>query len=353
MGWFFNKKEKKPSREEILDKNAGVAFTTDIYHDDLLLSYLFRNVECSIVGDTSGLKRGAVLYMEEEGYLANCNSEIVATINSEMVLKKINDFFSEDKYCSMQARFVDIKDNSLICNCGFFTEKRKGQTVDINLDPAVSAKIEQDIKSIPNYEIARQKTDLTRSDIASVPELKIENITKSFDIDAKLLSFVVIDVETTGLDAEQDRIIQLSAIRYNNLRPVSVFDSLVNPKREIPKDASKINGIYYDNVKDAPELDEIANSFVEFVGNSPIVGYNIPFDLSFLFCSGINLIGKRKIYDAKVLAKKVYKRELQYYSLKNVLEHNGIIINGLHNSKVDCYATAMIFVKMIKKLTTF
>ena len=38
--------------------------------------------------------------MEEEGNLANCNSEIVATINSEMVLKKINDFFSEDKYCS-------------------------------------------------------------------------------------------------------------------------------------------------------------------------------------------------------------------------------------------------------------
>lgn len=194
-------------------------------------------------------------------------------------------------------------------------------------------------------------TVLERQTTASVPEIKIKNITKSFDIEAKMPIFTVIDLETTGLKPGKDRIIQVSAMRYEGSEPVEAMVSYVNPCKPIPKEASDINGIHDDDVKDAPTLDAIAESLKEFVGKSPILGYNIPFDLQFLYCSGIDLISKRSIYDARVLAKKLYKGDIEYYSLENVLAYNGISIGELHDAKVDCFATGLVFLKMVDEIT--
>lgn len=194
-------------------------------------------------------------------------------------------------------------------------------------------------------------TVLERQTTASVPEIKIKNITKSFDIEAKMPIFTVIDLETTGLKPGKDRIIQVSAMRYEGSEPTEAMVSYVNPGKPIPKEASDINGIHDEDVKDAPTLDAIADSLKEFVGKSPVLGYNIPFDLQFLYCSGIDLISKRSIYDARVLAKKLYKDGIEYYSLENVLAYNGISIGELHDAKVDCFATGLVFLKMVDEIT--
>lgn len=194
---------------------------------------------------------------------------------------------------------------------------------------------------------------LERQKLSDIPEIKIQNITKSFDMDAKLPTFVVIDLETTGLKPSTDRIVQICALRYEQFEPTEAFISYVNPGKHIPEDASKINGIVDADVEDAPTLAEIYESLLAFIGNSAIVGFNTSFDLQFLFCSGIDLISKRKIYDAKALAKKLYKGDIDYYSLSNVLAYNGISIKEMHDAKVDCFATGMVFNRMLKEITSY
>ena len=220
-------------------------------------------------------------------------------------------------------------------------------------DRLVKAKrVEQEFLAIKETEPRINKEYvLERKRMADIPEIKVQNITKSFDLQTKLPSFIVLDLETTGLSPGKDRIVQLSALRYDDGKPEECLSCLVDPARDIPEDATRVNGITNDDVKGAPLLSDIAESLIDFVGNSPIVGYNVSFDLNFLFCSGIDLITKRKIYDAKALAKKLYKGDIDYYSLENVLHYNGIYIKELHDSKVDCFATGLVFLKMIDEIT--
>ncbi|MBQ7703339.1 MAG: 3'-5' exonuclease [Firmicutes bacterium] len=192
---------------------------------------------------------------------------------------------------------------------------------------------------------------LNRNRVSDIPEIKIQNITKSFNVEAKLPSFVVIDMETTGLSPGKDKIIQVSAIRYDDLQPEEAFVTNVDPDRHIPEDASQINGLFDEDVKGAPLFSEIAESLIAFVGNSPIVGYNVAFDLKFLYCSGIDLITNKKIYDVMALAKKVFKNDLYNYELKTVAEACGIVIDNYHHAKADCYATGQAFIDLIDRIT--
>lgn len=198
-----------------------------------------------------------------------------------------------------------------------------------------------------------EEATLERKKLSEIPEIKVKNITKSFDKDAKLPTFVVLDIETTGLKPSSDRIVQICAMRYELFEPTEAFVTYVNPEKHISEEASKVNGIYDDDVKDAPQLAAISESLLEFIGTSAIVGFNVSFDLQFLFCSGVDLISKRKIYDAKALAKKLYKDDIYYYSLENVLKYHGIHLKDLHNAKVDCFATGMVFTRMLDEITSY
>ncbi|MBQ6389479.1 MAG: 3'-5' exonuclease [Mogibacterium sp.] len=192
---------------------------------------------------------------------------------------------------------------------------------------------------------------LEEHSVSELPEIKIQNITKSFDADSKLRTFVVIDLETTGIYPGRNKIVQVAAIRYEHFVPTESFVSYVNPGVHIPEESTAINGIHDEDVREAPQLQAIAEDYINFIGTSPVLGYNVSFDLSFLYCAGIDLITKRRIYDAKTLAKKLYKKDIDYYSLANLLAYKGITVNNLHDARVDCYATGMVFMEMIKEIT--
>lgn len=200
------------------------------------------------------------------------------------------------------------------------------------------------INSIPNFNIKLgEPRTLKRKTLSEMPEIKFSPIGKSFNTEAKLASFVVVDVETTGLNCGTNRICQLSAIRYEEFKPVEKFNTYINPHISISPETSAINSITDELVKDAPTISQVYDSFVEFVGNSPVVGYNLTFDLKFLFTSGIDLISKRKLYDVYELSKKAFKDwEFDSFKLEYVAEMNDIYYDA-HNSLYDCYVTSKIF----------
>lgn len=100
---------------------------------------------------------------------------------------------------------------------------------------------------------------------------------------------VVIDVETTGLDPKEDRIVTVAAIKVDFPEAASTgeinatyFETRVNPGRPIPAAASKVHGIMDHHVADDHSFADIAQQLRDFIGELPIVGHNVQFDKRFL-----------------------------------------------------------------------
>ena len=186
--------------------------------------------------------------------------------------------------------------------------------------------------------------------LSDMPELKYATVTKSFSTN-KLVSFVVIDTETTGLKASFDKIIQLSAVRYEEWDPVEKWTTYINPKKAISEEATKVNGITEDMLVDKPTINQVLRSFEEFLGNDALVGYNLPFDIKFLYMAGMDLTKvKRKYYDVLPLAQKAYKKDdLDSFKLSSVARENNIYYYE-HDSLQDCLATGAVFKKIVDRI---
>ncbi|HEY4669933.1 MAG TPA: 3'-5' exonuclease, partial [Tepidiformaceae bacterium] len=103
-------------------------------------------------------------------------------------------------------------------------------------------------------------------------------------------TYVAIDLETTGLDPERDRITEVGAVRFDEQGTVlDTYQSLVNPGREIPYFIEQLTGVTNLAVRDAPALADIAAAFRAFVGVSTLVGQNVGFDLFCLRREGVPL----------------------------------------------------------------
>ena len=112
-------------------------------------------------------------------------------------------------------------------------------------------------------------------------------------MNAKKAEYVVFDVETTGLSPQGgDRIVEIAAVRVKNWEVVDIFESLVNPQRELPADAQRIHSITKAMIAEAPTADEVLPRMIDFTGGACLVGHNIKFDLNFL-CFQLSLIGRK------------------------------------------------------------
>jgi DNA polymerase III subunit epsilon len=95
---------------------------------------------------------------------------------------------------------------------------------------------------------------------------------------------IALDTETTGLDPKQGhRIIEIGCVEMiGRKRTGNVFHVYINPQRDMPEEAFRIHGISADFLKDKPVFDTLAASFMEFIGDSPLVIHNAGFDMKFI-----------------------------------------------------------------------
>ncbi|MDE3089043.1 MAG: 3'-5' exonuclease, partial [Chloroflexota bacterium] len=95
-------------------------------------------------------------------------------------------------------------------------------------------------------------------------------------------TYVALDLETTGLQSERDAIVEIGAVKFRGDDVLDTWSSLVNPQRPLPHKIERLTGISQSQVDRAPSLHSILPALMRFVGESPLVGHNIKFDLSFL-----------------------------------------------------------------------
>lgn len=161
--------------------------------------------------------------------------------------------------------------------------------------------------------------------------------------------YVVFDFETTGLGRKMHRICEIGAIKYDvNGDEIDRFETLVNPEQSIPESATKVNGITYEMVMNAPTIKEVLPDFLSFIDGCPIIAYNAEFDIGFLKTAVdlCNLNCAVQYADAMAWAKLKYT--LTSYKQANVAKHIGIVPSNAHRSMGDCETLSSIVKELMK-----
>lgn len=162
----------------------------------------------------------------------------------------------------------------------------------------------------------------------------------------KLKNYVVFDTETTGLDPSMDRIIELSAVKYIDNKPMFKFSMLVNPLMELPYGITQITGIRQIDLYNQPTINQVLPMFYNFIGDFPLIAHNAPFDIKMIACeayrSGIPLCNN-EIIDTIPLAKKIISKDkVPNYKLETLKTYLGLNFKS-HRALDDCFTCAQIY----------
>lgn len=162
---------------------------------------------------------------------------------------------------------------------------------------------------------------------------------------------VALDIETTGLDPEKDRIVEIALIRIKSGKIEDKFVTLVNPEVKIPPDVSFIHGITDEETKEAPFFKDIAEKVLEIINKKTILVHNADFDIPFLkkelkLC-GLELSGI-KIIDTLAIARTNFC--FLNNSLSTIAAHYKIETSGFHRAEVDALTTYKIYCKLLEEL---
>lgn len=167
--------------------------------------------------------------------------------------------------------------------------------------------------------------------------------------------FTVFDLETTGMNAESDRIVEIAALRIEVTGQQNTFHHLVHPGRRIPPAVSRIHHITDEMVAEAPRFQEIAPDFLNFARGSTLVAHNARFDLSFLqeslYRYGLPLWAGKTL-DSLRLVRKMCPG-LPSYSLQNLrrvlaLDAAGDALTA-HRADDDVVWTMRLLAKLLTK----
>lgn len=167
--------------------------------------------------------------------------------------------------------------------------------------------------------------------------------------------YVVFDIETNGLDAQSDDIIEIGAIKYNSGKQIK-FDYLVNVNSAIPPKITDLTGIDNDllNAK-GHDLSEVMHRFIDFIGGDVLVGYNVNFDISFINKT-LNQLGFDSMNNNYIDLLPLVKREKMFidsYKLSDVLLSYNINDKIFHRALSDSASTLKLANKVngfVKKL---
>ena len=174
----------------------------------------------------------------------------------------------------------------------------------------------------------------------------------SIDQPLKDATYVVFDVETTGLSSVYDTIIELAGVKLYRGEIIDRFESFANPHRKLPDKIIDITGITDDMLTDAPEVDDVLQQFHDWVGDSILVAHNATFDIGFLNQ------GYAKINVPKIINPIIDTLELARFLLPNLGNHRlntlckyfDVELTQHHRAIYDAEATGYLFWKLVERL---
>ncbi|WP_017753794.1 PolC-type DNA polymerase III [Calidifontibacillus oryziterrae] len=163
-------------------------------------------------------------------------------------------------------------------------------------------------------------------------------------------TYIVFDVETTGLSAVYDTIIELAAVKVKNGEIIDRFERFSNPHHPLSATTIELTGITDEMVKDAPDIDVVLNEFKAWIMDDTLVAHNASFDMGFLNV-GLKKLGHDKVtnpvIDTLELGRFLYP-ELKNHRLNTLCKKFDIELTQHHRAIYDAEATGYLLVKMLK-----
>lgn len=161
-------------------------------------------------------------------------------------------------------------------------------------------------------------------------------------------NFVVIDIETTGLKPETNEIIEIGAIKVENMVVVDVFQEFVKPQNKIPSFITQFTGITNEMVIDAPSISDVLLHFIRFIGDDLLMGHNVNFDINFIYeglMRELNMSLTNDFVDTLRVARNRLKG-LPNYKLGTLAHYFDINSDDHHRALKDCQMTFEIYKKL-------
>ena len=168
-------------------------------------------------------------------------------------------------------------------------------------------------------------------------------------------TYAVLDIETTGMSAENDHIIEVAVIKVHDGQVVDRYESLVNPQRGIPPHITKLTGIANKDVKNAPKIETVIQKINSILPEGiPLVAHNAPFDVSFISEAFAKSGISRKIcfIDTLPLSKEAFP-EMKNHKLSTLISELGLLEHDqLHRAMSDVEAAHNLYLRCKEALST-
>lgn len=189
---------------------------------------------------------------------------------------------------------------------------------------------------------------------AFVDENKFRIALSDADIDLQEATYVVYDLETTGISSNYNEIIEIAACKVRHGMIIDEFSTYVNPRRQVTAFTTELTSITNDDLRNAPFIEEALKDFYNFFKGTILVAHNATFDNSHLY-KNLKKIGLYEgvipTIDTLQLARVCYGDKLKRFNLKALSKFFDVELEQHHRAIYDAKATAYIFIKMLNHLS--
>lgn len=162
--------------------------------------------------------------------------------------------------------------------------------------------------------------------------------------------YVCVDLETSGIRAKWDRIIEIGAVKVRDGKVVDTFSQLINPGIMISDRITDLTGITNEMLEGKPMIEDVLPEFIRFVGDDLLLGHNIMFDYNFLKQNAINLKleFEKEGIDTLKIARKTLKG-LESRGLEYLCKYYGIKDENHHRAYNDANVTSQLYLILMKQ----
>jgi DNA polymerase III subunit epsilon len=164
---------------------------------------------------------------------------------------------------------------------------------------------------------------------------------------------IVLDTETTGLDPLMgDRVVEIGALELINHVPTgNHYHVYINPERDMPAEAYAVHGLSSEFLADKPVFGDLADGFLEFIGNAPLVIHNGAFDLKFLNAElarlGRPALPFERLIDTLIIARARFPGAPASLDALCRRYNIDLSIRTLHGALVDCQLLSAVYLEMV------
>lgn len=165
-------------------------------------------------------------------------------------------------------------------------------------------------------------------------------------------SFVVFDIETTGLDSFENEIIEIGALKVKDGKVVDSFDHLIKPSHPINSFITDLTGITNEMVENAESIEEVLEQFINFIGDNILMGHNVNFDINFVYDHAEkynNHILNNDFVDTLRLARQLLPK-LPHHRLSDLADYYNIDKTGHHRALKDVEMTLDVYNHLLEEI---